>query len=37
MARACMDLLEDEKKINLMSKNARLHMLNYDYSIIKKN
>ena len=31
-----MDLLENEKKLNLMSKNARLHMLNYDISIIKK-
>ncbi len=36
MAHACLDLLEDEKKINLMSKNARLHMLNYDNSIIKE-
>ena len=36
MAYACLDLLDDEKKINLMSKNARLHMLNYDNSIIKK-
>ena len=36
MARACIDLLENEKKLNLMSKNARLHMLNYDISIIKK-
>ena len=36
MARACIDLLEDENKINVMSKNARLHMLKYDNTIIKK-
>ena len=36
MAHACLNLLDDEKKINLMSKNARLHMLNYDNSIIKQ-
>ncbi len=36
MAQACLDLLDDEKRINLMSKNARAHMLNYDNSIIKK-
>jgi len=36
MANACLDLLDDEKRINLMSKNARLHMLNYDNSIIKE-
>ena len=36
MAHACLDLLDDEKKINLMSETARLHMLNYDNAIIKK-
>ena len=36
MAHACLDLLDDEKRINVMSKKARLHMLNYDNSIIKK-
>ena len=36
MAYACLDLLNDEEKIQSMSKNARLHMLNYDNSIIKK-
>ena len=35
MARACIDLLEDENKINVMSKNARLHMLKYYNTIIK--
>jgi len=36
MAHACLDLLDNEDKINLMSKNARLHMLGYDNLIIKK-
>ena len=36
MAHACLDLLDDEGRIDLMSKNARLHMLNYDNAIIKK-
>jgi len=36
MANACLDILDDEEKINSMSKNARLHMLNYDNLIIKK-
>tara|TARA_X000000950_G_scaffold261791_1_gene332378 strand:+ start:423 stop:1487 length:1065 start_codon:yes stop_codon:yes gene_type:complete len=36
MAHACLDLLDDEKRINSMSKSARLHMLNYDNSIIKE-
>ena len=27
---------DDDRRINLMSKNARLHMLNYDNAIIKK-
>ena len=36
MADACLELLDDEKRMDVMSKNARLHMLNYDNSIIKK-
>ena len=36
MAHACLDLLNDEKRSNIISKKARLHMLNYDNSIIKK-
>ena len=36
MAHACLNLLDDEEKVNLMSKNARLHMLRYDNLIIKK-
>ena len=36
MARACINLLENEKKLKVMSKNARLHMLTYDISLIKE-
>ena len=36
MAEACLDLLDDEERMDAMSKNARLHMLNYDNSIIKE-
>ena len=36
MAHACLDLLDDDGRIDLMSKNARLHMLNYDNAMIKK-
>ena len=35
MAHACLDLLDDKKRMDVMSKSARLHMLNYDNSIIK--
>ena len=36
MAHICLDLLDDDGRIDLMSKNARLNMLNYDNAIIKK-
>ena len=36
MAEACLDLLDDEERMDAMSKNARLHMLNYDNAMIKK-
>ena len=37
MAHACLDHLDDDVRIDLMSKNARLQMLNYDNTMIKKN
>ena len=37
MEHTCLDHLDDEVRIELMSKNARLHMLNYNNAMIKKN
>ena len=36
MAHACLDLLDDGRRIDVMSKSARQHMLNYDNAVIKK-
>tara|TARA_Y100001980_G_C14555308_1_gene343565 strand:- start:775 stop:1839 length:1065 start_codon:yes stop_codon:yes gene_type:complete len=36
MANACINILEDNERFKRLSKKARLHMLEYDYSIIKK-
>ena len=36
MAHICLDLLNNDERIDLMSKNARLNMLNYNKAIIKK-
>ena len=36
MAHAYLNLLDDDMKIDFMSKNARLQMLNYDNAMIKK-
>ena len=37
MAYSCLKLLNDDKKIIAMSKEARSHILKYDYSNIKQN
>ena len=36
MAHVCLDLLDDSGRIDLISKNAHLNMLNYNNAIIKK-
>ena len=36
MANACINILEDNERFKRLSKKARLHMLEYDYSIIKE-
>ena len=37
MAYACLDHLDDDVRIDFMSKTARLEMLNYNNAMIKKN
>ena len=36
MANACFGLLDDDVRIDLMSKNARLQKPKYDNAVIKK-
>ena len=36
MAHACLDLLDDDGRIDLILKTARLQLLNYDNAVIKK-
>ena len=36
MVHACLDLLDDDGRIDLISKNVRLQMLNYYNKVIKK-
>ena len=36
MASACLDILQNEEKFNMMSKKARHHILQYDNTLIKE-